>query len=249
MPAGLQVLNNSGILQITENYKNYLFDRKVTLTGSLENNWPKYSYIFYVTVDNDSVVAFIPAPGKFVGLHSTTIGATGTTYEFFSPIIGTGAPTATFYIFSVNKTPPNVPYGLEVYGEDSKLVFSSNSLYMKPITAWSGTDYTQGMVPVVSEGGYLISAKVIYPSVGTNKAVLVASPSGGWSRLSYRDGDNQYYWDEDVRGMTYGVMGNNLYISDSLLGGRGGGPTGTPPGDASYSFPQYYGMLIDVTGL
>lgn len=250
MPVGLEVYNNDGLLQVTENYRNYLFDTKMTITGTLIVTWPRYGYFYTVVVANGSMVAFKGVGNSFVGLHSATIGATNTTYEFFSPNISGPTPSATFYVFSTDKQPPNVPYGLEVYDSSGGLVFSSNSLYMKPTTAWSGSSYLTGMSDQNIPGRAAFYGRVVQSSVGANAAVVVASPSGNWAITVFGDGDGTYYWDEDIRGLTYGILNGNLYAAEDLLGGRSSTvavPSPPPPG--SYEFLEYYGLLIDITGL
>lgn len=257
MPAGLEVYTDTGVLQVTDTYSNYLFDRKVLLTGTLITTWPKYGYFYTIEVDNDSMVAFMGntygSGNFFVGLNTCTIGSTKTVYEFFSHDYSNSAPSATFYIFSINKEPPSSNYGLEVYTDTGKLAFSSNAKYMKPITTWSGLDYRTGMSFIQPPPGYNggFDVKSMITSFGTSKAITVASPSGWWALTVDGDGDGTYFWDEDIWGCSYGVLNNTLYVADNLLGGRSTGPvvTPSPPNPASYEFPQYYGMLIDVTGL
>lgn len=256
MPAGLEVYTDNGILQVTENYSNYLFERKVVLTGSLNVNWPKFGYFYTLEVSNDSMVAFMGNPygagNFFVGLNTCTIGSTTTIYEFFTPNNLNTTPSATFYVFSINREPPNSTYGLEVYTATGKLAFSSNAPYMKPITTWTGTEYTSGMSFIQPPAGYAggFDVKSLIPSFGTSKAIVVASPSGSWSITVFSDGDGLYTWDEDIRGLSYGVLNNTLYMGEDLLGGRSSTiAVPNPPQAGSYAFPQYYGMLIDVTGL
>lgn len=243
MPAGLQVFNNGGVLQITESYKNYLFESKLTLTGVINLVFPRNGWFYQIVAPNDSMIAFRPSPGIDVGLYATTIGATTTTYEFVSPTTGPDNPVCSFYIFSVTKSPPSVKYGLEIYAANGTLAFSSNNQYMKPIFTWSGQDYQADVY--ANETPY---GKLMYAGAGPNMAVTVAGPAGAYVMSAFSDGDGTTWWDEDISSCAYAFVNDSLYMQDVSAGGRSGQFQGTIT-QGGYYYSQYYGMMVDITGL
>ena len=254
MDAGLEVINDDGILQINGNFRNYLLERKLTLTGALYTNYPRFGYFYEFTAPSGSMIACHPVEGTFVTLHSTTVNGDLTTYTFMTPAGGAlvTSPTCTFYVFSLLITPPNSTYGLEVYDAQSKLVFSSEASYMTPVTTWTGQDYTTvAKNTMVGNGGYAYSGAVLSTQYSRNNhAVVFGGPSGYWVVSSVNNdpgggGGGTWFFDEDIYACFMGWRGGQLIMADDLIGGR----SGQGRLNNSYGYTQYYLMLVDITKL
>jgi hypothetical protein len=156
MTAGIQIYNNNNILQITEEYRNFQFINKVTVTltdlitsyqpsgqsvflGS--NLWgtgtPLYSERVVLTPEQGKMIyAYRCNNGKFVqcmlllGRYAPDIG---------NPILtisGEQGAEVTIYFFDYNNIPPGQHF--EVRDSNSNVVFSDQGKFMKVISSVQG---------------------------------------------------------------------------------------------------------------
>lgn len=252
MPAGLEVFNDDYVLQVTEAYRNYLFDYKVTITATSQSTWPRYGWFYVLTTEVDCMVACAAGNGIFVGVHSTQVSGSTMTHNFHTPYeCSIGAPQATFYVFSLRKQPPNVLFGLEIYDEQGRLGFSSNLLYMKPLKTWSGQDYTNNnsLNFVTLPTGFGLYGRYISDPLPQDSAFFIAGPAGYYKTTILSDGDGWYNWDNDIYGAALGKLNGSIFIADALLGGRSQGPSQTIPSNVNYDYKQFYHMMVNVSDL
>ena len=136
MPAGFQVTNNSGSIQVDGAYRNLALRHKGLITSLPHSTFGTgYSTLrdYTITVPADyPVVAIAPASGSgIVGcrLHYMTRSGSNWTLHFYALTPPSGAE---FFVFD---TPQAVSggYGLEVYTEAGQLAFSSLHKYMRVV--------------------------------------------------------------------------------------------------------------------
>lgn len=249
MPAGLQVLNDNGILQISELFRNYLLINKVTLGGVWRDDFPNRGYFYDITAPTGSIVACQPAEGLLIGLYTTTVQGSYTQYSFVdTPIAQGAASVCTFYVFSLGVPPTPATYGLEVYDSLGALCFSSNASYMLPIQTWSGRDYTAGMTGIPTIGGDYIIGKVLSTSINrATSAFVFSAPSGYFFTTIFPDELFRYYYDEDVMSCLAGWRSGSLILGDITIGFRSFGPVSFRPPSREYSYKQFSHMVIDVS--
>lgn len=117
MTFGFRLVGNSGYYQVDENNPNLVFRGKFTLTTN--NN-----KVATLTITGDTPIPVIRSPGGWTGMYRTDRNGSQFTYYFI-----TYAPNFTFdvYLFdriNAGESPAN--WGLNVYGPDGRLNFSSN---------------------------------------------------------------------------------------------------------------------------
>jgi len=136
MSAGLEVYTSSGVLQITEQFRNLQFKSKGSIYMSDTSA--------YVAVggDTDDVFAFTAThPTTTPQIMMYTFVNNGTLYVSFN---GFRFSTVTYYRFGK----PSLVSGsyFEVYNASGELVFTDNAKFMKPLGMasgqWSGSSYT-----------------------------------------------------------------------------------------------------------
>ncbi|AZL69194.1 hypothetical protein [Pseudomonas oryziphila] len=244
MPAGFEVVNNDGVLQVTENYSNYIYAGKQTITGVWINAWPEQAYFYTVTIPVGWVVAF-RGIGVDVGLYSASVSGNNIVYRFFTPQSGLGtpgsaSPQCVFYKFSVNIQPDPATYGLEVYTASGVLAFSSNGKYMKPVGAWSGQNF-------LAEAQQAPNRRRVLESYSANRAVFVGGPVGYQLNEPFTFNGLQWWSRQWVYYLVIGNYGGNLTFTDGFSGMRELGPSNVQIPYRYAAFNQYYIMTIDVT--
>lgn len=244
MPAGFEVVNDDGVLQVTESYSNYLFAGKETITGAWVNSWPEQAYFYSVTMPVGWVVAF-RGLGVDVGLYSSTVSGNNITYRFITPQAGLGAPGSAspkceFYKFSVNILPDPATYGLEVYTEAGLLAFSSNGKYMKPVGVWAGTNF---LVEVQQSS----TRRVVLEEYSSTHAVFVAGPSGYQLNEPFTFDGMQWWSRQWVYYLVIGAYSGSLTFTEGFSGMRELGPTSVQIPYRYAAFNQYYIMTVDVS--
>lgn len=128
MPEGIQVINDSGILQIDSTYRNLcLKTAGVAVTSTLSTEIPA-SYID-VSISN-SVAPLLGFTATTEGVTCTVISVVGSTVVFriFSQgAVGTSIP---YYVFDVpDGTGSN--FGMQVYNASGQLCFDAAKKYMR----------------------------------------------------------------------------------------------------------------------
>ncbi|TDJ77236.1 hypothetical protein E2H86_08625 [Pseudomonas putida] len=131
--AGLQVFNNSNILQIDSKYRNYSFYTKGTLVTSAAGGLGGQGSVT-ITGRTYPVIAFRSTSGM-VGIHSVTRSGTSYTVLFQG---NSRTAALEYWVFDVPPTSSIAGAGLEVYTETGALAFSSAFKYMNVIGNVSG---------------------------------------------------------------------------------------------------------------
>lgn len=242
MQDGLEVINDDAILQISGSYRNYVLESKFSMTGVLVDAFPKYGYYYEFDVPSGSMVACQPIEGTPVALFTTTVNGPTTRYSFATPV-ASGSPQCTFYVFSLLNSPPSVTSGLEVYDENGRLCFSSSNNYMTPAGTWSGKDYNLD----IYAAGYppYYNEKILTrDKPRANNAIVFGGPSGSWGWSSFKLDEWYYESEEDVYCLVILWKNGNLIMSESTFGFRW--QKSTSAFNHSYSYVQYYLMLVDV---
>lgn len=124
MPAGIEVFNTNGSLQITEDYRNIQLLEKITISGS-----------GYVVFNVDDLIAFRAESGGWGTIYPWYLGypnnAVNGSFHF------TGTSTMTVYRFGHASILSG--HFLEVYDANGVLTFSDGAPTLKVITQVSGS--------------------------------------------------------------------------------------------------------------
>lgn len=133
MPAGLQIINDNGVVQIDENYKNLEFK------GKYDVYIPDYNQTGYLNTPGyaSEVVAIGDTGDDNVMLWSKT-GAPGG-YEYQLRKTNNGPRTIPVYVFGEPAAPAASGVGLQVFNGSGQLTYDSQRKYMK---VWA-----QGQLP------------------------------------------------------------------------------------------------------
>ncbi len=127
---GLQVINDSGTIQIDQNYYNFMLYSKSTATTTLINTGTS-TVIYGTTI----TVPTTKNPQIFFGVNSAylsvghrTVSGGSTSFQVYSNV----ATTFTYYVFVTD--PAQVAdsgYGLQVFREDGSLVFDARNRFLR----------------------------------------------------------------------------------------------------------------------
>lgn len=264
MPAGIQVFNDSGIVQIDGTYSNLQLIAKGTTTTTMQllqyNTQPNGTYYYTTPVAFVSFVANSPvfAVGGPVAASVISTSVSGSTWTVG---VVTPAGTASFdwYVFDQAATVgSNV--GFQVFNDSGVLVFDAQAKYLKvldnildlvPTTTQSGVNgYTYPFTYTYSHPGKtcavaspltpISSGTTRWPS-GTN--TVPQNPNcrgygfGGWS-----GGDGAAYFDFIHTILSYQGFYDSAAVNQSF-------PYSSSYDDASFIFGerQFGGLIIDVT--
>ncbi len=131
MPAGLQIFNDSGTVQIDENWKNYGFRQRipVTLSAGPVVGGPTDVAPYQLVVPGEAALVACRAEVlKPVALHSYLSGGYWTyNWQFHPPFVtGTYTETVQFYVFDVHYENVFSNVGLEVFNAAGERVFHSD---------------------------------------------------------------------------------------------------------------------------
>lgn len=150
MPAGMQVVNDSGIIQIDQDYSNHLLvskGRGVTVAG---NSMASFT-VPYNGNGNAPIICFKPVDTWAFVLSGPKRNQAG---QWVIAADGVGK-TVDWYVFDTNVTAQDTGPGLSVYNGSGRLVYNSNQQALKvkqqvvvPVqtdtldySTWVGGDY------------------------------------------------------------------------------------------------------------
>lgn len=218
MPAGLQVINSSGILQIDETYRNLVLRSKVTVTGGVTT----------VSISNavNPVIALRSTASPGMCIAKTT---PGTTYSW--DVFGSGS----VYIFDTPLTPPVHGSGMQVFAADGSCAFDSTYEYFKPVQY----EYWQPNATITTQD-------LTSPMGAGYGDQLVHQPSGAaWACAIIRPGIYTYYTGNTYYGVRsiYNASSNTFTVTKYQTGVLAGG--GSQPATSS-GFLSI--LFVDVTG-
>lgn len=191
MEAGLEVCNNSGVLQVTPSYKNLRLTNKGTITLRQITNNGSIS----VDTGEGKIIAFkIPADRRVYVLPYTE-GC-----WFYHPWDNSGDLLVTYYIFSY----ADIPEGnyFEVRNEKNEVCFSDTANFMKVLSSGSGAisdkfpyswpdsnkEWTLGTYP------YSVNTAIVIGKAATRTSVMSdLGPEGGTGNTFF------YYYATGIR--------------------------------------------------
>lgn len=151
MPAGLQIFNDSGTIQIDESWRNYGF-RQIIPVGVTLSAPPGQTAVpvdYTLTVSGEAVL--IAARSETIQTVAAGSNLSGSTWEFNwrfhpppFPVPGLDySDTIYFYVFDVMPSGGFSNIGMEVFNASSQRVFHSDMSVMKVRSVLSGaSDYS-----------------------------------------------------------------------------------------------------------
>lgn len=126
MPAGMQVVNDSGIIQIDQDYSNHLLvskGRGVTVAG---NGMASFT-VPYNGNGTAPIICFKPLDGWAFVFSGPRLNQAGQ-WVIAANDVG---KTVDWYVFDTNITAQDVGPGLSVYNDAGRLVYNSNQQALK----------------------------------------------------------------------------------------------------------------------
>jgi|GEM_PF-4246303 len=221
MPAGLQVFNSFGTVQIDENWKNYGFRQIVPVSFTLEPPIPGQSAApvdYTLTLSGAAVL--VAARSELLQVVAGGSLLSGTTWTFNWRIHPPPAPapgasyseTVIFYVFDVPVSGGFSNVGLEVFNASGERVFHSDMDVMKirsvqpcssGFTGLSGRIYAPLIVlnPIKSTytgSSYVLSSRALRASGSALTSSVVNVPGTGFLEF----GDEGLYAAVDVTGLS-----------------------------------------------
>ncbi|NIF28322.1 hypothetical protein F3J44_18295 [Pantoea sp. Tr-811] len=240
MPAGLQVFNDAGVLQIDGTFKNMVLTAVGTATlgkvggagiqpypsaGYYRISYPVSSRQPILALRSSANVCFLTDDNGF-----TVFGAEGTSIGFYvydRVDFGNGAGNS----------------GFQVFNEQGVEVFNANNRYMRVLGSYSVN------IPVTD-----LSNTAPTPTfsgvVDSNKAVAVCMGVQSTGHYTDSGGTSQQpaaiirYWQCQVRTPD----ANTFTLSNGIIQVFAG-PITVPPGTTGSISPYNSGLLLDVTGI
>lgn len=124
MATGIKIYNDSGTVQIDENYKNLVLIAKTSGTVSVPGTTGT-GYVDWTVTANVACIAVVVWPETFMVLGSLVSGGTWTfRVQFYNNPDTTGTCNYTLYAFGNPPTPTDT-VGLKVLDASSNLIFHS----------------------------------------------------------------------------------------------------------------------------
>ena len=228
MAAGLQVFNDSNILQIDSTFSNLAYVNSFTVWVP-QGNSIEMGVVNHVETTSPYMYAFRTEPGYdnrkvCMIVHPNKLAFVGNT---------DGPTVVRVYRFARDASSATGNYGLEVYKENGQLAFSSIRPYMRVL------DFVNNYDPLGSTTGNFTK------NFATKPAVLVGTmgQSGTFRR---RGGGTLWYWLQ--RASSFSFSGNSVSFQSS-------GITSFLEGDDDYTHIDNYrctansALIIDATAL
>lgn len=232
MPAGLQVFTASGVIQIDENYQNYMLLQKASISASSLTG-PNGERVTGVEVYTSSVSEMVAIRSTaLAALHSITPSGAGLRYIF-----GT-AGTVTYYRYGLGVA-SGQSFGLQIFNAAGKLVFDAASPALRVTSIIQSPDYRNIL------GDYVWDTSRTY-------AAMFGFWSGLFRQLVDMDTSpsNPLPFSEDFIKNSPGVL--------SLAGGLRfqminywntfAGRHNQPPPNKTFDSTRFSALIVDVTG-
>ncbi len=212
MPAGLQIFNDSGTVQIDENWKNFGFRQiiPVTLTAGPMVGGPTDIAPYQLSVPGSAaLVAVRAATLKPILMHSYLSGGVWTyNWQFYPPFVsGSYTETVNFYVFDVPYSGSFSTVGLEVFNSTGERVFHSDMDVMKIPPGAS--------VQACNTSFTGVPGRIYAPLIVVNpvRAVFTGSSYRHATRSLQVSGSNIVSSNQDLSSSTIGEFANEgLYI-------------------------------------
>ena len=145
MAAGLQIVNDSGIVQIDENYFNFEFKYKFQYAIAAGIN----QYTIGTNGYSNEVVAVGETGVGYVNISRTASN------QIVITTFATSATTLTFYVFGTPDQSTNGNAGMQIFNSAGQIIFSYTRSYMRVVYSYRTTDNVQstGGANAVTLGG------------------------------------------------------------------------------------------------
>ncbi|MCP1652731.1 hypothetical protein [Pseudomonas nitroreducens] len=178
MPAGLQIINDAGTVQIDDNYANFLLRGK----GAVTTTGPNTAQAWYVAVGTIQVYGsnpqiFFEANDAFVCPVSRTISGSLHTFTIYTDV----ATTLNYYVFDndIPAAPGNC--GLQVFNGAGTLMYDSGNKPMRIIMVQPYGTFATG------KNSLKLVAALSFSRVNLGQVgVIGGRPNIGWSHDSIR---------------------------------------------------------------
>ncbi|MCE7762959.1 hypothetical protein GQL56_09930 [Pseudomonas putida] len=239
MPAGLQVINDNGILQVDESFKNMVLTQKGTVTLSRPSG---VGAVPYQAAAYATIAYPVSARQPVLALRSNALVCYLANDNGFT-VFGSASGAIDYYIFDqigFGTSAGNI--GLQVFDANGSEVFNSNNKYMKVLDLYS-------VELVVSNPGNPPTVPTYSGSVPSGKKLAVCM--GVQSTGYYIEGIGTpqqpavmiRYWHCQCITPT-----DNTYTLSNSVINIFGGPMLAQPGLSGSISPFSSGMILDVTG-
>lgn len=237
MPAGVQIIGDSGVIQIDQNYFNVELQSKQTIsTIAGEAIWQAGQSRLVVTTNINTApyVAIKPIANE-IGLWRSELSGSTLTLTYFcqAPI---GTQIQVYFFGNPSSSPSN--FGLQVFNELGELTYDSNRKYARVLLKISGNDD--------------VDEPVNYPlPSGKEYAVLQGVFSGEDYTLSYSPGmpgndcGSLYMVVQDIYILCFRAQGSGITLHNLYRFGQTFCAAGADVGPYSASRFEY--LVFDVT--
>ncbi|MNM35029.1 hypothetical protein D3C81_456950 [compost metagenome] len=122
MPAGLQIVNDYGTLQIDNDYQNYMLRTKGSVTTVAASGGTVTNYSASIQVVGNNPQIFFDVNNGFISTGWRTVSGNVHTFAIFT----TTVVTVSYYIFD-NDIPAAGNFGMQVFNAAGRLVFDSSN--------------------------------------------------------------------------------------------------------------------------
>ena len=262
MPAGLQVFNDSGIVQIDGTYSNLQLTAKGTASTSMQNlsyftqanGTFRYNTPYTTVSFTGNTPVFAVSGDSTVSVVSTSVSGSVWTVGIITP---NGPASFEWYVFD-EASSSGGNYGLQVFNDSGVLVFDSSNKYFRQI------GYVFGVVPTYSANnvnGYTNPVTYLYSFPGKKCAVACMLSPVNYGNVKWDSGTNtipdnpncRAFGFGGFRGSTNGVYFDFVHTILSYQGYYDGGVNGwvfpytSSVEGGDFGLKQYGGIIIDVT--
>jgi hypothetical protein len=222
MPAGLQVINDNGIVQIDELYRNLVFIQKWTFSTGGDHTFTTSAGRFAPTlVFYSNSVPTIPTAGILL-LQSTKNGDGSYTYR----VNGIGE----VYLFDVPPPPAAHGFGLQVFNAQGNIVFDSST---KPMVVRDSRRFGGPVNFNVGGDYYAYPIQTLSVAPESYGSTIVEDTRYGTFAAYQKPSNEKWGW------VINGPFSCVCYINNP----SGGGPEDTPYGDGDSAIHKGLGAL------
>lgn len=162
MTAGLQIINDSGIVQLDENYFNLEFKNKFQYAIATGVN----QYTITTNGYGNEVVAVGETGNGYVSISRTAAN------QIIITTFATAATTLTFYVFGTPDQTATANAGMQIFNSAGQITFSATQNYMRVVHSYKTLD------DVNSSGGgnaVTLSAGVYAAVSSSNRRLFMQS--------------------------------------------------------------------------
>lgn len=130
MTAGLQIINDNGVVQLDENYFNLEFKNKFQYAIATGIN----QYAIATNGDGNEVVAVGETGVGYVNIARTAAN------QIVITTFATAATTLTFYVFGTPDQTATANAGMQIFNSAGQITFSATQNYMRVVASYKTLD-------------------------------------------------------------------------------------------------------------